>query len=207
MSAVLDAAIDEMVDLVFPVRGETIATDHALPLARGIAALLPWWADEPEVGILPIWGLSRCDGQCYVGGRARLTLRVPRRRLAGAEFPPQTVLDAGGILHLGRPTVRELVAMPVVHSHFVDVGTADESLFLAHCRGLLEARGMIAELVCGRPRQLQGARGMVRGYSLMVSGLRPELALELQHQGLGFNRELGCGVFVPHKNTAAVSGD
>lgn len=207
MSTLSAPEVDEMVDLVFPVRGEAIATDHALLLARGVAALFPWWADEPEVGILPIWGLSRCDGQCYVGGRARLTLRVPRRRVAGAEFPPETTLDVGGPLRLGRPVVRELVAMPVVHSHFVDVGTTDEGLFLANCRGLLEARGMIAELVCGRPRQLQGARGPVRGYSLMVNGLRPEKALELQHQGLGFNRELGCGVFVPHKNTAAVSGD
>lgn len=203
----VEETIDEMVDLVFPVRGDTIAADHALLLARAVAARWTWWEDEPEAGILPLWGLSRSDGQCYVGGRARLTLRIPRRRLAGADFPPGTELDIGGTVVLGWRSVRELESMPVVHSHFVDVGTADEGAFLTNCRGLLEARGMIAELVCGRPRRLQGPRGTVHGYSLMVSGLRPEQTLALQHLGLGFHRELGCGLFVPHKNTAAVGGD
>lgn len=195
---------DEMVDLSFPIKGDTIADDHALLLAQALMALLPWWEDEAEAGILPLAGLSRSDGMCYVGGRARLSVRVPRRRLASADFLQGKVLDIGGTIELGTVQVKPLGSARVVHSPCVDLGTSEEQVFQANCRGLLQARDMFPELVCGRMRELRGARGTIRGYSLMLYGLKPEQTLALQHQGLGFNRHLGCGIFVPHKNVAAV---
>ena len=202
-----EQSADEMLDLVFPVRGEAIADDHALLLAQALTALLPWWDDEPEAGILPLQGVSRSDGNCYVGGRCRLTIRLPRRRAASADLLCGARLDIGGIIELGTVQQRTILAVPVVHSPCVDVGARDEASFQAHCSGLLNARGMRAELVCGRGRQLRGGRGMIRGFSLMVCGLRPEQTLDLQYQGLGFHRHLGCGIFVPHKNVASVGGD
>jgi CRISPR-associated protein Cas6 len=204
MSESDNSADEVMVDLAFPIKGQVIADDHALLLARALMALLPWWEDEAEAGILPMGGLSRSDGMCYVGGRARLTIRLPQRRVASADLLQGTVLDIGGPIELGRAQIKPLASAKVVHSPCVDLGTADEGEFQAHCLGLLQARGMTPELVCGRIRQLQGSRGSIRGYSLMLYGLKPDQTLALQHQGLGFNRHLGCGIFVPHKNVAAV---
>ena len=34
----------------------------------------------------------------------------------------------------------------------------------------------------------------------MLAGLTPEQSLALQRQGLGAERKLGCGVFIPHKD-------
>ena len=50
-----------MVDVVFPVRGETVAGDHALLLWREIERFLPWLRDEPGAGVLPLTGLSPGD--------------------------------------------------------------------------------------------------------------------------------------------------
>ena len=36
--------------------------------------------------------------------------------------------------------------------------------------------------------------------SLMLAGLTPEQSLALQQHGLGAERKLGCGVFIPHKD-------
>jgi CRISPR-associated protein Cas6 len=207
MSDTASYSDEEMIDLAFPIKGQAIADDHALLLARALIALLPWWEDEAEAGILPIAGLSRSDGMCYVGGRARLTIRLPQRRVASADFLQGAVLDIGGEIELGRAQIKPLASAKVVHSPCVDLGTPDEGEFQANCLGLLQARGMFPELVCGRVRQIQGPRGTIRGYSLMLYGLKPEQTLSLQYQGLGFNRHLGCGIFVPHKNVAAVISD
>ncbi len=193
-----------MVDLVFPVRGATIARDHALLLAQAVATLLPWWAEEPEAGVLPLWGLSRSDQSTYVGGRARLTLRVPPGRAAAASLPAGTQIDIGGVLTLGAVSVRTLGPAKVVHSPFVVLDTEDEAVFIDRCRAELAARGMAPEMVCGRARQALGPEGPVRGYSVMLYGLRPEQTVALQERGIGRHRALGCGIFVPHKNVATV---
>ena len=39
----------------------------------------------------------------------------------------------------------------------------------------------------------------VQGYSLVIHDLKPEESLRLQGAGLGNNRFLGCGVFMPYK--------
>jgi hypothetical protein len=44
----------------------------------------------------------------------------------------------------------------------------------------------------------------VTGYSLMLDGLSPAASLRVLESGLGRHRRLGCGVFVPHKSSAAV---
>jgi hypothetical protein len=38
----------------------------------------------------------------------------------------------------------------------------------------------------------------------MLHALSPEQSLRLQQHGLGPQRLLGCGIFVPHKSAAAV---
>ncbi|PIV74684.1 MAG: hypothetical protein COW56_04530, partial [Rhodocyclales bacterium CG17_big_fil_post_rev_8_21_14_2_50_68_7] len=42
------------------------------------------------------------------------------------------------------------------------------------------------------------------GFGLMLHGLSPEDSLRMQSSGLGTNRTLGCGIFIPHKSIAPV---
>ena len=40
--------------------------------------------------------------------------------------------------------------------------------------------------------------------SLMIADLKPDESVRLQKQGIGEGRNLGCGIFVPHKGIDAV---
>lgn len=194
-----------MVDVVFPLSGTTLADDHADGLSMALRAALPWFDDEPEAGILPLSGLARGSGRCYVGGRSRLVLRLPMRRSASADVLCGARLDIDGeLLTVGAGRLRPLLAAPVVHSPFVDVETADEIEFLARCRALLAERRLNPQLLSGRARQLNTAAGPLRGFSLMLHGAGAAEMLTLQETGLGVHRALGCGIFVPHKSIAAV---
>jgi CRISPR-associated protein Cas6 len=207
MSHSPDEASTAMVDVVFSLEDGSFDDDHAAALSLAVRSALPWFDDEPEAGILPLSGLAHGnDGQCFVGRRSRLALRLPLRRSASADFLAGRRLDLGGSwLTLGKSSMRPLLpARGVVYSHLVSVGTADEIEFLALCRNLLAGRGLKPQLISGKARQLRTAAGPVRGFSLMLHGLGAADSLALQEAGLGSHRAFGCGIFIPHKSVVAV---
>jgi CRISPR-associated protein Cas6 len=194
-----------MADLVFALRGSAVDLDYADRLWREVAAVLPWLADEPDAGILPLAGVSPGDRELYLTRRARLGLRLPRWRQADARALTGARLRVGGELAVGEAIERPLAPARVLYSAFVSVGEAEEQAFLAACRGLLAAAGFTAQMVCGKARRAAAAGGEIRGYSLMLHGLGEADSLRLQHRGLGGDRKRGCGIFVPHKSIAAVA--
>lgn len=195
-----------MADFVFELGAGTLAGEHAEALAEALRGALPWLAEEPLAGVLPLSGLSRGNGQCFVGRRSRLVLRLPLRRAAGADSLAGTTLDiAGDRLAIGAATRRPLQPVTeVVYSHFVSFGTADELEFLDHCRAALADRGLRASPVTGRARRLDTSAGPVEGFALMLHGLSPADSVSIQEDGLGRHRLYGCGMFVPHKSITAV---
>lgn len=209
MNRLPDAASTSMVDVVFSLDDGTLGDDHACALSQAVRRVLPWFDEEPEAGILPLSGLARGDGQRFVGRRSRLVLRVPHRRRVSADFLAGARLDLDGVeLRVGAGSVRPLLpARGVVYSHFVSVGTADEIEFVVRCTALLAQRGLQPQLITGKAREMRGTEGAVRGFSLMLHGLRPAESLAVQETGLGGHRALGCGIFVPHKSVVAVGGD
>ena len=58
--------------------------------------------------------------------------------------------------------------------------------------------------ICGKRQTLQSASGPIHGYSLMLHDVPPHKSLQLQDEGMGRNRLLGCGIFIPHKSIAPV---
>ena len=62
--------------------GDVIERDYPVGLYRALAALLPWLEDEPLAGVHPMRGLTPCPAGLLVGGRTRITLRVPEHRAA-----------------------------------------------------------------------------------------------------------------------------
>jgi CRISPR-associated protein Cas6 len=197
----------EMIDVVFSIRGSTVVEDHALLLWQALRAELPWLEEESDAAVLPLERLGKGDGLRFVGPRARLVLRLPQRRVASADFLSGRRLSLCDDIEVGVRSTRALAPSRVIHSPCVDVGTADEGEFLEICRNWLIDQGMRPEIVCGRGRAFQVEGGTARGFSLMLYGLTGLQTLALQQSGLGDNRRLGCGIFVPHKNVAAVGSE
>ena len=200
-----DASRD-MVDVVFELDPGTLATDHAEALSGALQRALPWLAEEPRAGILPLSGLGRGDGGHFVGRRSRLVIRVPNRRSASADFLCGRTLDLDGMpLGIGRCSLRPLLPVTeVVYSQFVSFGTADEIEFLAACRAELDRLGLGGAPVTGRARHMNTVAGPVDGFALMLHGLKRPESVAIQETGLGQHRLLGCGIFIPHKSIAAV---
>ena len=197
----------EVIDVVFSIRGSTVAEDHALLLWQALRAELPWLEEENEAAVLPLERLGKGDGLRFVGPRARLVLRLPRHRVVSTDFLSGRRLLLNEGIEVGTRSTRALAPSRVIHSPCVDVGTSDEGEFLEICRNWLIDQGMRPEIVCGRGRSFRTEGGTAHGFSLMLYGLTGQQTLVLQQRGLGDNHRLGCGIFVPHKNVAAVGSE
>lgn len=205
------AAASEWVDLRFSVQGETLDLHYAAALAAALDRALPWFAAEAAAGVHPLGGLSRAAGGWYLSSRARLTLRLPRHYVAAARELSGTSLSVGDHeLAVGAATEHNLMHASVVYAGFVtfgveaEGGVIDEECFMARCQCELAGLGLEPRLVCGKAQQARTADGLLSGFSLMVADLDVAGTIKLQQRGLGCERKLGCGIFVPHKSMAPV---
>jgi CRISPR-associated protein Cas6 len=195
--------VDLSFELGFEPSGVALARDHRRSLAAALQRALPWLADTPGVAVhrlnLPAGG----GEQAPLSRRTRLTLRVPLERAAEAEALAGLALELGAAaLRVGRPHRRELLPFGTLYAHFVAFEGNDELAFLSEVERELDALAVRARAICGRRHAIEG--GALQGFSLMLDGLSPADALRVLERGLGPHRELGCGVFVPHKSAAAV---
>lgn len=193
------------VDYAFAVAGDVIERDYPVGLYRALAALLPWLEDEPLAGVHPIRGLTPCPGGLMVGGRTRLTLRIPEHRAEACAALQGADLGLESPLHVGRASRRDLLPYPVLHSRLVVTGTEDEAGFASDAEAELAVLGIDCDIIVGRRGELRVSEHCTLvGYSLMLHGLSAEDSLRAQEHGLGRERKLGCGLFIPHKSIAAV---
>lgn len=210
----MQEACAEIVDAVFSISCRSLPVDHAFALSQAIQAALPWFADEPHAGLHTVHGAASgsgwmrpegADAMLQLSHRARLALRLPRRRLddAGA-LVGRTLQVAGWPLRVDRIALRPLSRITTVFSRCVVLAAAgDEAAFLAAAAGELGALGVsTGRMVCGRVTPVATPGRTYQTRSLMLAGLTPEQSLALQAQGLGAERKLGCGLFIPHKDIA-----
>jgi CRISPR-associated protein Cas6 len=193
-----------MVDLAFAVEGDVLPRDHRRSLADAVLRALPWLVElQPRAGVHRLNVSGAGAAQVLLSRRTRLVLRLPRERAHEAAGLAGTHLDIGGHgLRLGEAHVRELLPWGTLYAHFVASEESDEAAFLRAVEAELESLGVRCRAICGRAQEVDAGR--LHGYSVMLDGLSAADALRMQEQGLGAHRELGCGVFVPHKSAAAV---
>lgn len=208
------AAIDvdtaaSMVDLAFALEAcgnAGACVDYRAPLAAALEARLGWLADTPGAGAHRLNLMPGGDGRTLLARRTRLVLRVPRARLAAARaLQGARVVLGTQTFEVGTAQVRELLPWGTLYAHLVAAdaaAAADESLFMRQVGQALHNLGVAGRPICGRLQVLAGAG--LQGYSLMLDGLSGAHALRVLEQGLGPHRRLGCGIFVPHKSSAAV---
>lgn len=204
----------DIVDAVFAISCRSLPVDHAYALSREIQAALPWFADEPGAGLHLIHGAAsgsgwmrpeEPDALLQLSQRAKLVLRLPRRRLDdAAALIGRTLQVAGWPLGVDKVAMRPLSRITTLFSRCVILAAADdESAFLTAAAGELDALGVsTARMLCGRVTRVATPGRIYETRSLMLAGLTPAQSLTLQQHGLGAERKLGCGLFIPHKDIA-----
>jgi CRISPR-associated protein Cas6 len=201
------------IDLVFPVTGPAIATDHAYPLYAALSAVVPaFHADASPLRFAPISGIGQPDGTLQLGPHSCLRVRVPDDQVRLALPIADKRLDvAGAGVRLGVPAVRTLVSAPAVIARMVTFKGADTpEQFLTTARAKLAELGVTGDPQlpihmdgerAGEPKRrvirIKGAA--IVGYSLLVAELSAADSLKLQEHGLGGRTHLGCGFFTPAK--------
>ena len=198
-----------MIDLQFDLVGTTIPTDNAQMLADALQGLLPWLNENSGTGIQHLKGAETNSGDASlnINRRTKLFVRVPRTRVADMQKLVGQRLDlAGHALHIGNFKAREFSPFSNIYAHFVDTGSATEEQFVQDVMRELDGHFQLrCGFICGMPQTLQSTSGPLHGYSLMLHDVPPHKSLQLQDEGLGRNRLLGCGIFIPHKSSAPVA--
>jgi len=197
-----------MIDLQFDLVGTTIPTDNAQLLADAVSMVLPWLGEDVGSGIQHLKGAETNSGDATlnINRRTKLFMRVPKtrtddmRKLCGHSLDLQ-----GHPLQIGNFKTRAFSPFGNIYAHFVDTGGVGEEQFVQDVMRELDGHFKIrCGFICGKQQTLQTASGPIHGYSLMLHDVPPHKSLQIQDEGLGRNRLLGCGIFIPHKSIAPV---
>jgi len=202
----------DIVDAVFSISCRSLPVDHAYALSQAIQAELPWFAAEARAGLHLIHGADSGSGWMrpedpnallQLSRRTRLMLRLPQHRLGDAGALLGRTLDvAGHALRVEKLAQRPLSRITTLFSRCVmmpDCG--DEADFLLAAAAQLGALGIQPrKMLCGRTTAIATPGRTLLARSLMLAGLTLEQSVLLQQHGLGAERKLGCGLFVPHKD-------
>ena len=192
-------------DVVFALAGTSLPAEHAYALWREIVRWLPWFENEPAAGIHPLRAAPGTGDSVLLARRAKLVLRMPRERLSEAMALAGRSLAIGTGLEVGAPVERPLLPWPTLKAERAALGVADEVVFGDEVAGWLAGQGMRCQYITGRRRAQRAGDRDIEGYSVVLHGLRPEESLRIQCEGIGADRALGWGIFIPHKSIAAVA--
>ena len=207
----------DAVDVAFRLSGRWLPVDHACALRAEVLKILPWLVDEPAAGIHSIHGAASGNGWERPGResgetlplsrRTRLLLRVPVGRAEDTTALCGRRLDVDGCeVVTGARQPRPLSPAGTVFARYVvDEEDGDEERFVERAASALQALSVPArKLLCGRSHRIESARTVLRARSLLIADLGPEESLTVQCRGIGPDRLLGCGLFVPHKDIGPV---
>ena len=200
--------VPDMIDLQFDLVGSTIPADNALLLSEALLAQLPWLGEDPRIGIQHLKGAETNTGDTSlnINRRTKLFVRAPKARVDDLQQLVGITLSlAGHDLQIGSFKTRAFSPFGNIYAHFVDTGSATEEQFVQDVMRELDGHFQIrCGFICGKRQTLKSASGPLFGYSLMLHDVPPHKSLQLQDEGMGRNRLLGCGIFIPHKSIAPV---
>ena len=188
-----------VVDVAFDVGGTSLPADHEWPLLQAMETRLPWFADD-AVGIHPMRAVQTAYGIVLLAQRAKLVLRLPQARLPDALLLQDTVLDVGGsALQIGAGNARPLRPSATLSAQRVATDAGDDAAFEAGVGQALQRMRIACGLISGRRRRGDAGGREVAGFALTLHGLGSADSLRIQCEGLGGDRRLGWGIFVPAK--------
>ena len=191
------------VDVLFELSGSHVPADYATALAVAVSAALPWFEAEPRAGIHPLRAAPSTHGTLVLARRARLVVRVPDARATQALALAGRRLDLQGEpVTVGAGHLKALAPSATLYAQRVATGARDEPEFQGDVVRWLADLGVRCEFISGRVRSVRAEGREVVGYGLALHGLAPADSLRVQAGGIGGERRLGFGIFVPHKAIA-----
>ena len=208
----------DILDVLITLEGKRLPVDHAYVLMRAIADRLPWFAEEPRLGIHSIHVAGSQNGwerpahgthsHLMLSRRTKLVIRVPRERQEALTLALRgATLDLAGCpLTLGEAKPRFLSKETTLFSRYLVCHPGEgEGDFLARMASELAGLDIrLRKALCGKSLTIATPDGGLECRSLLLADLAPEESLRLQRHGLGPHRTLGCGLFIPHKGIDSV---
>lgn len=196
----------QVVDVNFPLRGESLPLDHGYALLGALARLVPQVHEHASWGVHPVLGQRSGLDRLALTPQSRLRIRLPASEI-GKLLPLATAsleLD-GHRVSLGFPQVVPLTPAAHLRARLVTVKgfMGEPGDFLGALRrqlDLLEGLGQPAatiEAVIGPRRILHIKDNVVVGFAVGLTGLGVAASLRIQERGLGGRRHMGAGIFVP----------
>ena len=207
-----DAVPDTVVDAVFDISCRTLPVDHAYALSSSLQRALPWFKGETDAGMHIVHVAGSGNGWqrpaepgalLQLSRRTKLALRIPRHRVAAAGALVDQTLDVDGFpLRVVSIALRPLSRITTLFSrHVATAADGDEILFLRDASAELATLGIRpGRMLCGLAGRIATPAHTVHTRSLMIADLSPAESVLLQQRGLGPERKLGCGLFLPHKD-------
>jgi len=209
---------DDIIDLLFSIDCKRIPVDHAYALFHALHNAVSWLADEPRASVHPLHvagsqnGWERpahgTDQLLLLSRRTKLTIRIPKGRAEELQrqLTGLTVDIAGHAMTIGQAKERQLSAGTTIFSRYVvSPPDAGEDTFLQWAADELSKLDVrMRKALCGKTTTLHTPEGNLHTRSLMLAELHPRESVRLQQAGLGSNRGMGCGIFIPHKGIEAV---
>ena len=206
---------DSVFDVVFKLTGDCLPVDHAQALANAICKNL-----QPElhsqIGIHQIrvaesgngWLRPSDSGALlHLSRRTRLALRVRQADYQDIAQLSGSVLNIHEQrLKIGECTVRKLSTISTLLSHGVACERDQpEGEFLTDMANALQQLDIsVVKMICGGANSIRTNSGSAFTRALMVADLSPEQSVTVQQNGIGAQRLIGCGLFIPHKGIDAV---
>jgi len=204
---------DNIFDVLFSLECKSLPIDHAWSLSQQLLKHLPWISDYEGAGIHHIhvaesnngWVRPESDDALlFPSKRTKMSLRIPAekyddiKKLVGLEINIQ-----GFPLTLGQVKKKLLSNSGVIFArHVLIEDNQSEEDFLGEIAKEIENKTLtkVKKMLCGKRHTINTPEKTLNTIHLMIADLDDETSINIQQLGLGDGRELGCGLFLPHKS-------
>ncbi len=211
-----------MTDVIFRIDCQCLPVDHAAALSVALCDLVPWLKLLPAAGVHPIhvagsqngWQRPEKENQSLLlSKRTRLRIRIDtdRHEKLIQSLENKSVKVGQHTLKILTGRIAPLQPVTTLFSRYTfylqnDTEPSDENAFVQQVINQCKSNGYTpTKVLCGRSgiMVVDGKKIPVR--SVMLADVPVEHSLPLQERGLGDLRLHGCGILIPHKDTAAVN--
>lgn len=206
-------APENIVDVLFAMRCKSLPIDHAWALSQQIQKHLPWLSDYRGAGIHHIQVAESNNGWVrptaenallFPSRRTKLVLRVPAEKLTDLDrLVGEQLSIEDHTITLGSYKKKPLGNSGVIFArHMVMAEEQSENELMeavaAEVRSLTGSP--IKKMLCGKTHSIKTPQEHIKTIHLMIADLDDDTSIKIQQDGLGSGRELGCGLFLPHKS-------
>lgn len=207
------SAPDNIFDVMFSISCKSLPIDHAWELSQELLKHLPWINDYEGAGIHQIHVAESNNGWIrpndeaallFPSKRTKMSLRVPSEKYDELHnLIGKSVYIQGHELILGKFKKKPLGNSGVIFSRYVLIkDNQTENDFLTEIATEIKEKTntSIKKMLCGKSHTIKTPDALLKTIHLMIADLDDDTSIKIQQLGLGQGREIGCGLFLPHKS-------